>query len=487
MTAEIRSMKGPMRQEHRRAHLFQKMLAAVDALIIALTIVGAHLAHFGPADVVVDAHISLFPVTYYAVDVILAVSWWLLLVCWNSYRERLLGSGPEEYERVIQATLIEFSALAILSYLLQVRLSRGLFLVILPVGLILLVLWRWTARQIFVSLRRKGRYMHPVAILASSESVVPLAREISRRPELGLQVRGLYVPVGEAGPEDTGGFEFLGDFDDFTRDLAAHPKTSVVIGNAARTERNFLRSLAWTADAGSTIIIPTPFIDATGPRAHLRPVDGLPLMEITVPQFDGTALVVKRLLDIITSGLLILALTPVWLVVAALVRFEDGGPVFFRQVRIGTNGEEFRIWKFRTMRVDADAELAALLAKQGTSDTPLFKVDDDPRITRIGKFLRESSIDELPQLFNVFAGSMSLVGPRPQVPKEVALYDPTAALRLRAKPGMTGLWQVSGRSSLTWEEAVRLDLFYVENWSLAMDLRILVRTFRAVLERDGSQ
>jgi len=175
-----------------------------------------------------------------------------------------------------------------------------------------------------------------------------------------------------------------------------------------------------------------------------------------------------------------------WAVVPLLIRREDHGPIIFRQTRVGLDGKEFRIWKFRTMRVNADAELAGLLSEQGRSGKPLFKIDDDPRITRIGHFLRRSSIDELPQLFNVIGGSMSLVGPRPQVPKEVALYDETAARRLLVKPGLTGLWQVNGRSSLTWEEALRFDLFYVENWTPVMDLAILLKTVGVVLRREGS-
>ncbi|MDU0349611.1 sugar transferase [Actinomyces sp. MRS3W] len=197
--------------------------------------------------------------------------------------------------------------------------------------------------------------------------------------------------------------------------------------------------------------------------------------------------VVKRAVDVTASALLIVALTPVWLVVPLLVRRQDGGPVLFRQTRVGLDGQEFQMWKFRTMRVNADAELERLLREQNRLDKPLFKVDNDPRITRLGKILRRTSIDELPQLFNVLQGTMSLVGPRPQVPKEVALYDAVAARRLQAKPGITGLWQVSGRSSLPWEEAIRLDLHYVDNWTLLLDLKILCRTVKVVLKREGSQ
>ncbi|MBW3069372.1 sugar transferase [Actinomyces sp. 594] len=195
----------------------------------------------------------------------------------------------------------------------------------------------------------------------------------------------------------------------------------------------------------------------------------------------------KRAVDITGSALLIVVLAPVWLIVPLLVHRQDGGPALFKQTRVGLEGKDFQMWKFRTMRVNADAELEDLLREQNRLDKPLFKVENDPRITRLGGVLRRTSIDELPQLFNVLQGSMSLVGPRPQVPREVAMYDAVAARRLQAKPGITGLWQVSGRSSLPWEEAIRLDLHYVDNWTPLLDLKILCRTVKAVLTQEGSE
>jgi len=227
-------------------------------------------------------------------------------------------------------------------------------------------------------------------------------------------------------------------------------------------------------------------IDVAGPRLHARPVDGLSLIEVDSPQFLGARRLLKRAFDLVGALLLILVAFPVWLVVPLAIKLDDHGPVFFRQTRIGLDGKEFRMWKFRSMRVNADAELAALLKEQGVDGKPLFKIEGDPRITKLGAFLRKTSIDEFPQFFNVLGGSMSLVGPRPQVPAEVALYDRSATRRLLVKPGITGAWQVSGRSSLSWEESVRLDLGYVENWSMTRDLQILFRTVKVVLKRDGA-
>ena len=228
------------------------------------------------------------------------------------------------------------------------------------------------------------------------------------------------------------------------------------------------------------------FLDVSGLRRYLRPVGSISLSEMRLGSFGRTKLLVKRLFDVVASSVLILALVPMWIAVPLLIWRDDRGPAFFRQTRVGRDGREFRIWKFRTMRVNADSELKTLLNRQGRADKPLFKVDGDPRITRIGRLLRRTSLDEFPQLFNVLEGSMSLVGPRPQVPKEVELYDETAARRLLVKPGMTGLWQINGRSSLSWEEALRFDLFYVENWTFSMDLGILIKTIKVVLAQEGS-
>jgi exopolysaccharide biosynthesis polyprenyl glycosylphosphotransferase len=243
-----------------------------------------------------------------------------------------------------------------------------------------------------------------------------------------------------------------------------------------------VRELSWSLEPGRQHLIVAPSLtDVGGPRIHTRPVAGLPLIHVETPRYEGRKRFSKRAFDILGSGLILLVASPILLVVALLVKFTSPGPVLYRQERIGLNGEPFNMLKFRSMRVNADAELAALLAQQGTSDRPLFKVQNDPRLTRVGATLRKFSLDEFPQLINVFRGDMSLVGPRPQREGEVALYDSAAKRRLIVQPGMTGLWQVSGRSALSWEDAIRLDLYYVENWSLMGDVIILWRTIRAVV------
>ncbi|MFZ5869610.1 MAG: sugar transferase, partial [Actinomycetota bacterium] len=222
-----------------------------------------------------------------------------------------------------------------------------------------------------------------------------------------------------------------------------------------------------------------------GPRVHTRPVGGLALLHVEAPRYVGANKVGKTLFDLVVASACIVVLSPLLITIALLVRFTDPGPVIYRQRRIGLNGEPFDMLKFRSMVVDADKRLAELTATNEAAG-PLFKMRDDPRVTRVGRVLRRYSLDELPQLFNVLNRTMSLVGPRPPLPHEVATYEARVARRLLVRPGMTGLWQVSGRSDLSWEDSVRLDLFYVENWSITEDLLILAKTLRAVVSSRGA-
>jgi exopolysaccharide biosynthesis polyprenyl glycosylphosphotransferase len=225
--------------------------------------------------------------------------------------------------------------------------------------------------------------------------------------------------------------------------------------------------------------------DVAGPRIHTQQVAGLPLIHVTTPTLEGGQRVAKRLFDVLAATCLVILAGPMMIVIALLVRLDSRGSIIFRQERIGVDGTSFKMLKFRSMVSDAESRLEELKDKN-EGEGLLFKMRDDPRITRVGRFLRKYSLDELPQLFNVLNGSMSLVGPRPPLPTEVAEYGHDLRRRLLVKPGLTGLWQVSGRSNLSWEDSVRLDLYYVENWSLAGDLIILLRTFRAVFSSHGA-
>jgi exopolysaccharide biosynthesis polyprenyl glycosylphosphotransferase len=262
---------------------------------------------------------------------------------------------------------------------------------------------------------------------------------------------------------------------------------TVIVSDTEHLGHRALRDLTWQLEGIDVDLMVSPNVmEFSGSRIHVRAVAGMPLMHLEEPQYAEAGAWPKATFDRLFALLAIVAFSPLLLAAAAAVRITSPGPVLYRQRRIGLNSDAFEMLKFRTMRTGADTELAALLSEQGTSDQPLFKVKDDPRLTSVGAFLRRYSIDELPQLFNVLRGDMSVVGPRPQVAAEVELYDEHAFRRLTVRPGMTGLWQVSGRSDLSWEDAIRLDTYYVENWSLTSDLIILWRTLRAVLGSSGA-
>ena len=259
----------------------------------------------------------------------------------------------------------------------------------------------------------------------------------------------------------------------------------VAVSNGHHLTPNQMRQLGWKlADARISLIMAPATTDVAGPRMHIQPLNGLPLVHVSTPRITGASAFAKRSIDVVCSGLGLLLLFPLFAIVALVVK-SDRGPVFFFQERVGIKGQPFKMVKFRSMRTDAE-EIKKQLAAQNEGHGLLFKMANDPRVTPVGRFIRKYSIDELPQLWNVFKGDMSLVGPRPPLPEEVEKYEEMVYRRLLVKPGITGLWQVSGRSDLSWEESVRLDLYYVENWSLTTDFVILARTVRAVFAKDGA-
>jgi len=269
--------------------------------------------------------------------------------------------------------------------------------------------------------------------------------------------------------------------------MTAYDADTLVIASTDELPPDRVRELSWALEPGRQHLVMAPSLtDVGGPRIHTRPVAGLPLMHVEMPTFEGAQLFLKRMFDLFASAVLIVVLSPLLIAIALIVRFTTPGPVLFRQDRVGHQGKSFKMLKFRSMVVNAEDLLGGLLDQRDVGNHVMFKMRDDPRVTPIGRFMRRYSLDELPQLFNVFAGSMSLVGPRPPLAREVATYEGHVHRKFLVKPGVTGLWQVNGRSSLSWDDSVRLDLFYVENWSLMGDIIILWRTLKAVVSRGGA-
>lgn len=455
-------------------------------LLLAADVVAVFLSVYGIQGLWVGLHrteVSGSPLSYELFSAVLGVAWIGALALFNTRAPRVVGYGAVEYRLVISASLHLFGLVAITNYLADTELSRGYFLLTLPLGTALVVGGRLLCRWWLRARRREGHMAARVLLVGDRDECARVLSELERQPSSGLKVVGTHVTdVGDSDGEWT---------EDDTRRLRASLATvdadTVLVSGGAALGAHQIRRIGWSLEPGRQhLVVAVDLVDVAGPRMHTRPVAGLPLVHVETPRYSHRQFLLKRGMDIVGAGAILLLLSPVLAVVAALVRLSGPGPILYRQRRIGQGGAPFDMVKFRSMVDGADARLGALLEAQGRADQPLFKVDDDPRITPVGRILRKYSLDELPQLWNVLCGQMSLVGPRPQREAEVAFYDDAARRRLIVRPGMSGLWQVSGRSALSWDDAIRLDLFYVENWSLVGDIQILARTFKAVLSPGDS-
>ncbi|MRH29151.1 exopolysaccharide biosynthesis polyprenyl glycosylphosphotransferase [Microbacterium sp. SYP-A9085] len=470
----------PRRGPTKWRKIYSRRVAATDLLVLIWVVYGTQIGWLGFGNPGLD---GLDIVSYWAFSAFLVATWFCALSLADTRSDRVIGKENTEYVRVADTSLRVFGALAIAAFLMRVDIARGFLLLSLPIGIIVLLVERWLWRQWLVSKRALGQFSAHVLLVGSEGSVVQISRELNRAPDAGYRVVGACVPRGQVGDLVPGTeIAIMGDLDSIENAIAATDADTVAITSTGDLPPGRIKQISWGLAAGHQHLVLAPSVtDIAGPRIHARPVAGLPLIHVETPRFSAGQRFSKRTFDILFSTVLLIVLFPVLLLVAILVKTTSRGPLIFSHERVGLKGQSFRVLKFRSMKQGADRELAALLADQGTADSPLFKVRNDPRITQIGRILRKYSLDELPQLFNVIAGSMSLVGPRPQVAAEVALYSDAAKRRLLARPGITGLWQVSGRSSLAWDDAVRLDLYYVENWSLLSDIAILAKTLKAVV------
>ncbi|WP_083882779.1 sugar transferase [Brevibacterium senegalense] len=467
-----------------------RRILAGDVLVIALTMVTAHSVRFGMAETRL-ANAANLP--YWVVGVAIGALWLLALWIWRAWEIRVVGSGVLEYRRVVNATLALFGAVAIFSYVFGIELARGYVAVAFPVGMLLLVGWRWASRQVIVRMRQRGRLSRRLVIIGGPGEALQLHRSFARAPSSGfspygaiLPGRSLQSPDGEELPLPV--LSVDRSVPAILEVLLRHEVEVVAVTGGGLSPR-LMRALSWElADHSISLILAPALTDIAGPRIHSHPVADLPLIHVSTPRLGGFSAALKRVFDILGAALGLLVISPFMLATAIAIKLDDGGPVFFRQTRVGRENQPFTMIKFRSMVVDAEARLAELEEREGqdAGNGVLFKMKDDPRITRVGRILRAYSIDELPQLINVLLGSMSMVGPRPPLASEVERYGTDVLRRLIVKPGITGLWQVGGRSDLDWEESVRLDLYYVENWSIVQDLIIIFRTVRVVLTRDGA-
>jgi len=405
---------------------------------------------------------------------LIAVAWLVMLHIFGADSLRHLRAGATEYKRVVMATACMAGVVGITSFLLRYDFPRAVFVLSFTFGTAALLLVRMLRRRAMAEIHSRGALNTPLVVAGDSGHVDAIAKVLRRESWLGYHVVGAITT--DRVSRTPGGLPVLGRVEDTVQVIADHGVDAVIFADGSFSTPADFRRMAWQLEEHDTQMIVVPAItDTSAQRLEVRPVAGLPLVDVERPRAIASGRWIKRSFDLAGAGLLLLLTAPLMGLVALAIKLEDGGPVLFRQLRVGRKGEVFECLKFRSMVVDAEARLAGL-AHLNEAAGPLFKLADDPRITRVGSVIRRFSIDELPQFWNALVGDMSLVGPRPALPSEVARYDSDAMRRLDVRPGITGLWQVSGRSDLAWDDAIRLDLYYVDNWSMVQDLMILGKT-----------
>lgn len=424
---------------------------------------------------------------YLALTLTFPVVWIGALVINRAYEPRHLFVGTDEYARVFRSSIGLTAALAIVSFAFDLRLARGYIIIVMPLATAMDLGARYVLRHMLHRAWARGERLHRVILVGHQGAVSDMTRRLRRERHHGLGVIGACLPPGSR-MFAPGLPPIYGTFNEVALAVRRSDADTVVVLSCPEIDGAALRRLAWQLERDEIdLIVASTLIDVAGDRTTIRPVDGLPMLHVEHPRLKGGARLVKEIVDRIGALVLLIIAAPLLAAIAALILLEPGdrGPIIFRQERVGKHGRTFILFKFRTMHVDAEARLAGLRALNET-DGQLFKMRKDPRVTSVGRWLRRFSLDEIPQLMNVLKGDMSLVGPRPPLAAEVVGYPADMRRRLVVKPGLTGLWQVSGRADLPWEESIRLDLTYVENWSLAMDLAILARTASAVVRGSGA-
>ncbi|GAA2605036.1 sugar transferase [Actinomadura fulvescens] len=491
------------RDEQRRSHTqnwtgsYRRRAGIVDFFSMLLAGLVAFLLRFPGTP-------NSLTAPYIALTVALPVLWMIILMISRAYEPRFIGVGSEEFHRVLRAGFIITATVAIAAYATKTEVARGYVVMALPLATVLNVFARYRLRKWLHRRRWKGECMRRVVAVGHRAALADLIRLLRQKRYHGMDIVGVCLPPvlfegddalraesldgGESflGVSSVEGVPVFGDFGQTAKVVEQVGADSVAVLACPEMDGIALRRLAWQIEREDVELVVAPaLMDAAGPRISIRPVAGLPLLHVEHPELDGGRKFLKSMFDRVGALAGLAFLSPLLLAIAVAIKVTSNGPVLFRQVRVGRDGGEFTVLKFRTMVVDAEDRKIELM-RHNENDGVLFKIRHDPRVTRVGRWLRRYSLDELPQLINVARGHMSLVGPRPPLPDEVAKYGDDVRRRLVVKPGMTGLWQVSGRSDLSWEESVRLDLRYVDNWSLALDLQIMWKTWSAVFRGSGA-
>lgn len=458
---------------------YRIVLVTLDLCCLLIAVVTGYSLRFGRTP---DTDSSSL---YLVSGLVLTAGWVIVLQAVGAYDVKHFSSGPEEPKRVLRATAIVIAVLSVYCYATKTPLARGFVVGVMPAGLMLILVSRLVIRGLVHQLRRNGEWCSQILAVGTTETIRQLLAVTRRARGAGLSIVGACVEDAAVG-DSIDGIPVLGGVLR-AADAAAEIGADIVAITGTGLGSSSIRQLGWQLEGtGRGLIISPALTEIAGPRVTVSPVEGLPLMWLDQPQLGRLPRLVKRAMDVVGAGAMLAIGAPLLIATAVAIKITSPGPVFYKQRRVGINGSEFTILKFRSMVAGAEAQRAAILHQNEQDGAGvLFKIRKDPRVTPVGRIIRAFSIDELPQLLNVLLGQMSLIGPRPLAVSD-STYEGHARRRLMVRPGLTGLWQVSGRSELSWDDAVRLDLYYVENWSFGLDITILARTVGAVLARKGA-
>ncbi|MDR2703826.1 MAG: sugar transferase [Cellulomonadaceae bacterium] len=475
------------RLNHRPwARRVRNRVALMDVCMVYLAIMVAFFARIGIADVTENMDWRLVANSYALTSISLLIIWIGALAASGAWDIRVMGSGSTEYSKIAYSTFAVFALLAIFAYVSNWPVGRSFVAVALPFGLVALTWGRWFLRGMLRRERAIGGAMARTVVVGASAAANQVVSQLTNASSAGFEVDAVCFTNSGADlfGENLTHQYVLDSLDQVPQYVIAESIDAVVVVGSDELTPKALKQLAWDLEpTGADLILAPGLTDVAGPRLQTRVIPGMPLLQVEPPGYTSNQQKAKRCFDLIVGSLLLVVLAIPLLVTALLIKITSPGPVFFRQTRIGADGQPFEVFKFRSMCVGAEKRLEEVL---GGEVGLFYKPKNDPRITPIGNIIRRYSIDELPQIFNVLSGQMSLVGPRPQILAEVEQYDAATGRRLLVKPGMTGLWQVSGRNNLSVEESVRLDLYYVENWTMFEDFAILAKTAKAVVGQDGA-
>ena len=461
--------RDPLRVYAIRAFLFD-LLAVVTAGVVGFILRWA-----------IPYSVELNNPTYVSLVLVVIVSWMAVLVLRGAYDTRMLGVGSEEFKRVVGASAMVFAAIAVFAFAFKLDLSRGFVLITFAVGLVLLLIVRWALRSWLRHERRYGHFLHRTVVVGAGPAKDEIVDMLDRDPVAGFTVVDVIdEPAADITPAALDAW-----LDEVMTRISLEDADTVAVAGSPALGQQVIQRLAWRLEGPRVDLLVAPTIgDVAGPRVTMRMAADLPLLHLDEPYLTGPKRAIKRTLDVIVGVLLFLLFQPFMIVAMIGTKLSSRGPVFYMQERVGRGGAIITFPKFRTMYVGADLQRNDIIGKPDEAILDRYK--RDPRITPFGRILRRWSIDEMPQVVNVIGGTMSLVGPRPVLVDEMALFGDADHRRHLTKPGLTGLWQVSGRKTVDWEERMRLDLDYVEHWSPALDLVIVAKTVKAVLVGDGA-